>query len=137
KGNCNKRNSIMVNSCICVVRTIGFLVHARHSSQPSRCFRSRNPSSCRKRAQKISSSCSPVRSRALLTSVKRFLYPSTSATTTFTLVCGPATRHRHTTSFQRTLRQRPYSHARPSRQGPGQRPPQRGGGSRLPHFGLG
>ena len=55
----------------CVVRTIGCFVHARHSSQPSRCLRSRKPSSCRKRAQNNSTNCSPLRSRALRTSVKR------------------------------------------------------------------
>ena len=56
-----------------LVRWIGLAVHARHSSQPSRCFRSRNPSSCRNRAVNNSTICSPVNSTAEVTRVNRSL----------------------------------------------------------------
>ena len=39
------RNSVIVTSNAAVVRTIGSRVHARHSSHPRRCLRSRKPSS--------------------------------------------------------------------------------------------
>src|SRR5512142_1035002 len=107
RRNCNSRSRLIVTHWACVVRSIGFLVHARHSSQPSRCFKSRNPSSCRNRAANSSTICKPVSPTAELTSVNRFLYPSTLATTALTGTSSPDTRHRHTTSFQRTFRRRP------------------------------
>src|SRR5262249_2127728 len=57
----------------CVVLSMGLRVQARHSSQPSLCFRSRKPSSCLKRAQKTSTIRRPLNSVALQTRVKRFL----------------------------------------------------------------
>ena len=90
-----------------LVRSIGFLVPARHSSHPSRCFRSRKASSCRNRAANNSTICNPVNSTAEVTSVNRSVCPSTWATTALTGTSGPATHHRQTTSFQRTFRWRP------------------------------
>ena len=107
RRNCNSRSRLIVTHCAWLVRSIGLRVHARHSSHPSRCFRSRNPSSCRNRAQNNSTICNPVSPTAELTSVNRFLYPSTLATTALTGTSCPETRHRHTTSFQSTSRLRP------------------------------
>ena len=107
RRNCKSRSRLIVTHCACAVRSIGFLVQARHSSQPSRCFRSRNPSSCRNRAANNSTICDPVSSTAEVTSVNRFLKPSTSATIALTGTSWPATRHRHTTSFHRIRRIRP------------------------------
>ena len=67
------RSAVSVTNSVCVVLSIGLRVHARHSSHPSLCFRSRKASSCRKRAQKISTTASPLNSVALLTRVKRLL----------------------------------------------------------------
>src|SRR5512142_1940732 len=69
--NCNTCSRLSVTPCAWLVRTIGFLVHARHSSHPSRCFRSRNPSSCRNRAANNSTICNPVRPTADVTRVNR------------------------------------------------------------------
>src|SRR3954465_9127137 len=70
---CNSRNALYVASSAWVVRSIGLRVHARHSSHPSLCLRSRKASSCLNRAQNNSTICSPLSSVALLTNVKRFL----------------------------------------------------------------
>src|SRR3954470_19575687 len=51
---CNSRNALYAASSVCVVRSIGLRVHARHSSQPSLCLRSRKASSCLNRAQNSS-----------------------------------------------------------------------------------
>ena len=105
--NCNNRSRLIVTHCAWLVRSIGLAVHARHSSQPSRCFRSRKPSSCRNRAANSSTIRSPVRSTAEVTRVNRFLYPSTEATIALTGTSHPSTRHRQTISFQRIVRCRP------------------------------
>lgn len=97
--NCASRSRLIVTHCAWVVRSIGFLVQARYSSQPKRCFRSRNPSSCRNRGANNSTICSPVNSTAEVTSVNRFLDPSTLATTALTATSCPDTRQRPTTSL--------------------------------------
>jgi hypothetical protein len=101
------RIRLSATHCAWLVRSIGLRVQARHSSQPSRCFRSRNPSSWRNRAANSSTICSPVSPTAEVTRVNRSLYPSTRATTALTGVSCPSTRQRQTTSFQRTCRRRP------------------------------
>ena len=69
--NCKSRSRLIVTHCAWLVRTIGFFVHARHSSQPNRCFRSRNPSSCRNRAANNSTICNPLKPTADVTRVNR------------------------------------------------------------------
>src|SRR5271155_3134838 len=107
RRNCSRRIRLMATNSACVVRSIGCFVQARPSSPPHRCFKSRKPSSWRARAADNSTIGSPLSPSAELTSRKRFVNPSTSATTALTGRSEPSTRHRQTTSFQRTRRLRP------------------------------